>query len=567
MVGFDECLPLSQADPVILELNRLHNLLKEKERELGIAQTEIKALKAADVSKEKSLEELGNMVEKLDSKIRNAENLIEQKNLDIKKLATEKKEAFAAQFAAEATLRRVHASQKDDNSVPIESIIAPLEADIRMNKNEIAVLQEDKKTLERHAKLKEAALLEAERILRSALERALIVEEVQNQNIELRRQIEICQEENKILEKTNRQKVLEVEKLSETIKELEEAILVGGAAANGIRDYRRQISELQEEKRTLERELARANVSANRVATTVANEWKDKNDQVMPVKQWLEERRLLQAEMQRLRDKLTISERTAKSEAQLKDKVKLRLKTLEDGLKQSTCGSPKLEKSNHFFGILSSNGGRKRSMSQPRGGSSTISQKSDVDSQIAHASGEMRQVNSVNKKHASGENLLKKSLWASRSKVVDGGDEKENNEMILENTSGMNLNKFKDERSTVLKGRETASGGSEERQERDSRSSTDDVVSGFLYDRLQKEVIGLRKFCEIKDNSLNVKDEENKMLMKKVENLIKALEVESKKWKREATTRDKNSTSIKTEENKPVRNLNSSKSFSAGKAS
>ncbi|KVH96760.1 Myosin II heavy chain-like protein [Cynara cardunculus var. scolymus] len=485
MVGFDECLPLSQADPVILELNRLHNLLKgvltsvfwpicivEKERELGIAQTEIKALKAAD------------------------------------KLATEKKEAFAAQFAAEATLRRVHASQKDDNSVPIESIIAPLEADIRMNKNEIAVLQEDKKTLERHAKLKEAALLEAERILRSALERALIVEE----------------EENKILEKTNRQKVLEVEKLSETIKELEEAILVGGAAANGIRDYRRQISELQEEKRTLERELARANVSANRVATTVANEWKDKNDQVMP------------AEMQRLRDKLTISERTAKSEAQLKDKVKLRLKTLEDGLKQSTCGSPKLEKSNHFFGILSSNGGRKRSMSQPRGGSSTISQKSDVDSQIAHASGEMRQVNSVNKKHASGENLLKKSLWASRSKVVDGGDEKENNEMILENTSGMNLNKFKDERSTVLKGRETASGGSEERQERDSRSSTDDVVSGFLYDRLQKE-----------------------MLMKKVENLIKALEVESKKWKREATTRDKNSTSIKTEENKPVRNLNSSK--------
>lgn len=52
------------------------------------------------------------------------------------------------------------------------------------------------------------------------------------------------QEENKILEKTNRQKVLEVEKLSRTIKELEEAILAGGVAANAIRDYRRQISEL-----------------------------------------------------------------------------------------------------------------------------------------------------------------------------------------------------------------------------------------------------------------------------------------------------------------------------------
>lgn len=57
--------------------------------------------------------------------------------MDIKKLETEKKEAFAAQFAAEATLRRVHANQKDDDSVPIESIIAPLEADIRLYKHEV----------------------------------------------------------------------------------------------------------------------------------------------------------------------------------------------------------------------------------------------------------------------------------------------------------------------------------------------------------------------------------------------------------------------------------------------
>ena len=58
---------------------------------------------------------------------------------------------------------------------------------------QIAALQEDKKALERLTKSKESALLEAERILRSALERALIVEEVQNQNYELKRQIEICQ--------------------------------------------------------------------------------------------------------------------------------------------------------------------------------------------------------------------------------------------------------------------------------------------------------------------------------------------------------------------------------------
>lgn len=50
----------------------------------------------------------------------------------------------------------------------------------------------------------------------------------------------------------------------------------------------------QEEKRTLERELARVKVSANRIANVVANEWKDENDKVMPVRQWLEERRIMQ---------------------------------------------------------------------------------------------------------------------------------------------------------------------------------------------------------------------------------------------------------------------------------
>lgn len=58
--------------------------------------------------------------------------------------------------------------------------------------SQIITLQEDKKAMERLTKSKESALLEAERILRSALERALIVEEVQNENFDLRRQIEIC---------------------------------------------------------------------------------------------------------------------------------------------------------------------------------------------------------------------------------------------------------------------------------------------------------------------------------------------------------------------------------------
>lgn len=221
-------------------------------------------------------------------------------------------------------------------------------------------MQEDNRALDRLTKSKEAALLDAERTVQMALAKASLVDDLQNKNQELLKQIEICQvcivskilymlvavinyitcsilyvwltyqEENKILDKMHRQKVAEVEKLIQTVRELEEAVLAGGAAANAVREYQKKVQEMnvmniigetnffvkdllellsldkktqlflnfnpeQDEKKTLEREVARAKVSANRVATVVANEWKDGNDKVMPVKQWLDERRFLQA--------------------------------------------------------------------------------------------------------------------------------------------------------------------------------------------------------------------------------------------------------------------------------
>ncbi|PPS05003.1 hypothetical protein GOBAR_AA15654 [Gossypium barbadense] len=551
-------------NPVVLELTRLENQLKERDRELGAAQAEIKALRATEALKDKAIHVLQVEVQKLDEKHRVTENILQHKNLEIKKLTNEKKDAMAAQFAAEATLRRVHANQKDDDDVSIESVIAPLEAEIKMYKNEIAMLHEDKRALERLTKSKESALLEAEKILRSALERALIVEEVQNQNFELRRQIEICQaslrlllqsEEHKILEKTNRQKVLEVEKLSQTIQELEEAILAGGAAANSIRDYQRQISQLnvltvmsqliQEEKRTLERELARVKVSANRVATVVANEWKDENDKVMPVKQWLEDRRLLQAEMQRLKDKLAVSERTAKAEAQLKEKFKLRLKILEDGLKHvstlsvnASYGSPKPDKSSNILGLLTgSSGPRKRSTSQPRAStiSATLLQRPSVETETANT--RIRQGSILRRRPVSEENMVRKKLWASRCKVADSSEKENAENKVHEQTEKKN------------------------NEENENRGNAEDMVSGFLYDRLQKEVINLRKFCEAKDSSLNAKDEEIKMLMKKVEAFSRAMEMESKRVKKEAQlVKEKKNGSPKMEDTKKVKNNNSRRS-------
>ncbi|CAN1336991.1 Microtubule-associated protein 70-5 [Linum perenne] len=459
MVGFEEQLVrvrsaveeeliLPHYDPVVLELNRLQNLLKDKDRELGAAHGEIKGLRTNDALKDKAIEELRIQINKLNEKLCTSEGIIEDKNLEIKKIVNERREAVSAQFAAEAALRRVHANHKDDASPSIELFIAPLEAEIKMYKNEIAALVEDRKAMERLNKSKEVALLEAESILKSALERALIVEEVQNQNYELKRQIEIFQEENSLLEKTNRQKVVEVEKLSQTIKELEETVLASGAAANAVRDYKRQIIEVNEEKRMLERELARANVSVNRVATIVANEWKDDNDKVMP------------AEIQKLKDKLVISERTAKAEAQLKvkilltliqDKFKLRLTTLEEGLKHKSSMSPKHDKHGSILGFLTSNAGvRKRSETQPRAST--------------HGKGFPSQQPNI-------------------------GTEKNKNRKDNINTAFTATNEEVNEKGNADPGAE-------------------DVVSGFLYDKLQKEVTYLRRACEVKDDGLNAKDQQ-----------------------------------------------------------
>jgi hypothetical protein len=60
-------------------------------------------------------------------------------NLELKKTNDEKKAAMAAQFAAEATLRRVHGAQKDDDMPPIEAILAPLEAELKLCRKEVVL--------------------------------------------------------------------------------------------------------------------------------------------------------------------------------------------------------------------------------------------------------------------------------------------------------------------------------------------------------------------------------------------------------------------------------------------
>ncbi|GMP97794.1 hypothetical protein CsSME_00045913 [Camellia sinensis var. sinensis] len=520
---------LHGSDPVRVELSRLENEARDKDRELGDAHAEIKALKYSERVKEKAVEELTDELNKVDEKLKATEALLESKNLEIKKINDEKKASLAAQFAAEATLRRVHAAQKDDEMPPIEAIITPLEAELKLARLEVAKLQDDNRALDRLTKSKEAALLEAERTVQMALAKAALVDDLQNKNQELMKQIEICQEENKILDKMHRQKVAEVEKLTQTVRELEEAVLAGGAAANAVRDYQRKVQEMNDERRTLDRELARAKVTANRVAVVVANDWKDANDKVMPVKQWLEERRFFQGEMQQLRDKLAIAERTAKAEAQMKEKYQLRFKVLEDKLKASLNGISRTPSKGR--GI--SNGHSRRQslggvvenlsrtpsngfLSTKTNGQSGSFRSNSASALLKHAKISTRSFDGGSKsvdRDKSVPNTIEKD-----DRPIDAGDHIQSSEMFYSHEGNGNGNGITIDKTKI---------------------EHEDYVSGMLYDMLQKDIITLRKACHEKDQSLKDKDDAIEMLAKKVETLNKAMEVEAKKMRREVAAMEK----------------------------
>ncbi|XP_047075676.1 microtubule-associated protein 70-3 [Lolium rigidum] len=525
----DELMALMHgSDPVRVELTRLENELRDKERELGDAHTEIRALRLSERAREKAVEELTDELERMDEKLKLTESHLDNKNLEVKKINDEKKAAMAAQFAAEATLRRVHAAQKDDDMPPIEAILAPLEAELKLSRQEIAKLQDDNRALDRLTKQKEAALLEAERTVEIAMAKAAMVDDLQNKNQDLMKQIEICHEENKILDKLHRQKVAEVEKLSQTVRELEESVLQGGAAANAVRDYQRKVQEMNDERKTLDRELARAKVTANRVAVVVANEWKDSNDKVMPVKQWLEERRFLQGEMQQLRDKLAIAERAARSEAQLKEKYQLRLKVLEDGLRGPPSGSSRPPTEGKSF----SNGPSRR---LSLGGADNIPKLSPNGlltrrSPSFHSRSSLSSSSSLILKHAKG-----------TSKSFDGGTRSLDRGKVHGNGSHL-LNRSTDavkDREVDERTNESVNSNPDERSNETTNSNSVEMVSGFLYNMLQKEVVSLRKACHEKDQSLKDKDDAIEMLAKKVDTLTKAMEVEAKKMRREVAAMEK----------------------------
>nr|XP_016448109.1 PREDICTED: microtubule-associated protein 70-2-like [Nicotiana tabacum] len=249
--------------------------------------------------------------------------------------------------------------------------------------------------------------------------------------------------------------------------------------------------------------------------------------------------------MQQLRDKLAITERAAKSEAQLKEKYHLRLKVLEDTLRSTSTGARTTPD-----GRSSSNGPSRR---QSLGGAENISKLT--------SNGFLPKRSPSFQLRSSGASTVLKHAKGT-SKSFDGGSRSLDRTKNLLNGTGPNFNSSKSCDGT--KDNETVNSSwkaNQDEKHNDSQvTGTEDTVPGVLYDLLQKEVIALRKAGHEKDQSLNDKDDAIEMLAKKVETLTKAMEVEAKKMRREVAAMEKEVSAMRVEkqqENRAKRFANS----------
>ncbi|KAB5555970.1 hypothetical protein DKX38_006879 [Salix brachista] len=215
-------------------------------------------------------------------------------------------------------------------------------------------------------------------------------------------------------------------------------------------------------------------------------------------------------EMQQLRDRLAITERTAKSEAQLKEKYQLRLKVLEESLRGSSSSNRSAPE-----GRCISNGPPRR---QSLGGADNIS-KLTSNGFLSKRTSQSRSFSS------STSSVLKNSKGTSKS--FDGGTRSlDRSSKLLLNGAGQN-HSF-NQPCDGTKETETPNswkGNLEGKPNEFPPADTEDSVPGILYDMLQKEVVALRKAGHEKDQSLKDKDDAIEMLAKKVDTLTKA------KWK------------------------------------
>eukprot|EP00899_Mesostigma_viride_P002523 jgi/Mesvir1/12271/Mv00481-RA.1 len=277
---------------------------------------EIRGLKTTLRSNQKIIAEM-------QEEISRATAALEEKDDRIQALAQAKEQALAAATAAEQMLQ-AHTSRAAPSQV---FAIQSLEAELKAKGAELARIKEERDSAERLLKARDATLASATKKAEGAKSTQSTLVDLENKNRELKAQSAQQQEENRTLAKMLRAKSQLVEKLQARTAQAEAAISRSDQA-DRITEMAKTLKDLEEEKKMLERDLARTSAVAARV-TAIG----DREDGMVPVKQWMEERRYLQGQLKRLQEKLAIAEKNAKVDDLVKVKLRQRLDVLEQSMR------------------------------------------------------------------------------------------------------------------------------------------------------------------------------------------------------------------------------------------
>jgi hypothetical protein len=174
----------------------------------------------------------------------------------------------------------------------------------------------------------------------------------------------------------------------------------------------------------------------------------------------------------------------------------LRLKVLEDGLRGPPSGSSRPPTEGKSF----SNGPSRR---LSLGGADNIPKLSPNGlltrrSPSFHSRSSLSSSSSLILKHAKGTS----KSFDGGTRSLDRGKVHGNGPHLLNRSTDAVKDREVDERTN-----ESANSNPDERSNETTNSNSVEMVSGFLYNMLQKEVVSLRKACHEKDQSLKDKDD------------------------------------------------------------
>lgn len=318
----------------------LEKELRLKDSQLEQVQNENKALSQAGKNKDLSLIGLTNQLIDTKQQISRLELEVAKKNEEEKQLFEEKKFSYSQGMGNIESLRTKEVETSKDG----RGIVAPtdlyhhvmrLENELRDRDRVIGILKDENKTLDKLSKqrVEEFIIITDElQQAKSKLITSLDPVITENKTKELMQTIVDLQEENRLLLSIQKAKTQAIEDLTNELNRRGASETLLAQLKGEARAHDREVAKKDEEKARLQKIVEEQEAVMS----------KYRNEEVgVPVQMWMEERRLLQAEVQKHHEQRTQMEKTIKGQKdrinQLQENIDVIVKSYDGGKSPSVA--------------------------------------------------------------------------------------------------------------------------------------------------------------------------------------------------------------------------------------